>query len=157
MYEILLDYSTNGGDWKKAFFKVLPPRKLKSTSNTNIETENQLDQNPPADVNQSPSASSEIDTNIKIEPSSPSECNNDLPENKSSDSLVSSEGVPNGGVLCGGVSSGSVLSEGVSCGSVPVEGVPSEGGLKESSNEEDAWHPLSSRILLSSVVVYTVI
>ncbi len=127
MYEILLDYSTNGGDWKKAFFKVLPPRKLKSTSTANIETENQLDQNPPADVNQSSSASSEIDTNIKIEPSSPSEYNNDLPENKSSDSLI------------------------------PVEGVPSEGGLKESSNEEDAWHPLSSRTLLSSVVEYTVL
>ncbi len=142
MYEILLDYSTNGGDWKKAFFKVLPPRKLKSTSNANIETENQLDQNPPADVNQSPSASSEIDTNIKIEPSSPSKCNNDLPENTSSDSLVPSEGV---------------LSEGVPCDGVPVEGVPSEGGLKESSNEEDAWHPLSSRTLLSSVVEYTVL
>ncbi len=152
MYEILLDYSTNGGDWKKAFFKILPPRKLKSTSIANIETENQLDQNPPADVNQSPSASSEIDTNIKIELSSPSKCNNDLPENTSSDSLVPSEGVP-----CGGVSSGSMLSEGVPCDGVPVEGVPSEGGLKESSNEEDAWHPLSSRTLLSSVVEYTVI
>ncbi len=36
---------------KQGFFKVLPPRKLKSTSNADIETENQLDQNPPADMN----------------------------------------------------------------------------------------------------------
>ncbi len=116
MYEILLDYSTNGGDWKKAFYKVLPPRKLKSGSNADVETENHLDHNTP--VNQPPSqnlASTEIDTNIvKVELSSSSECNNDLPEDvdKSNDSLVSSGDVP--------------------CEGVPCEGVSSEGGLKES-------------------------
>lgn len=28
MFEILLAFSTNGGDWKKAFYEVIPPRKL---------------------------------------------------------------------------------------------------------------------------------
>ncbi len=137
MYEILLDYSTNGGDWKKAFYKVLPPRKLKSTSNADVETENH---NTP--VNQPPSenlASTEIDTNIvKVELSSSSECNNDLPEdvNKSSDSLmpsegVLSEGVPSGGAPCEGVPCEGVPSGGVPCEGVPSGGVPCEGGLKE--------------------------
>ena len=32
MYEILLAFSTNGGDWKKAFYQVIPPRKLPSAT-----------------------------------------------------------------------------------------------------------------------------
>ena len=35
MYEILLTFSTNGGDWKKAFYQVIPPRKLPSATSGN--------------------------------------------------------------------------------------------------------------------------
>ena len=31
VFEILLSFSTNGGDWKKAFYQVIPPRKLGET------------------------------------------------------------------------------------------------------------------------------
>ena len=47
VYEILLAFSTNGGDWKKAFHHVIPPRKLQptttgSTSSSQQEAEDQL-------------------------------------------------------------------------------------------------------------------
>lgn len=36
MYEILLSFTNNGGDWKKAFHDIIPQRKLPSASSPEV-------------------------------------------------------------------------------------------------------------------------